>query len=212
MGLAVTLAACVSLTATTIPYPNPGKIAPTQSFVATTSSDVTAYFYGSNAGYDEQLGLFVNGQQLGGWSLDDHKSTFGESVDFGHVAAGSTLVFAIDVLSTKTIIYSDPAMNGDKDNHTYATAFGGLTKNGVTIPSGTYIGFEDLLAPHSDFNYTDEQFILGDTTASLTPGGTSLSPEPNSVISIGFGIVCIAIGSFRRRGMQVLKGTQSEQH
>lgn len=205
MGLAVMLGASFSVMATTIPYPDPGTIASAQNFVATSSGDVTAYFYGSHAGYDEQLGLFVNGQQVGTWSLDDHTSSYGQMVDFGHVAAGSTLVFAIDVAATKTIVYSDPTLNGDHDNHAYATAFTGQTNNGVTIPTGTYIGFEDELAPKSDFNYTDEQFVLGDTTATpLSPQPIALSPEPNSITSILLGIACVGIGSFGRRKKQAL--------
>lgn len=201
MSLAVTLSGSLSLLASsTIPYPDPGTIAPTQTFTATNSGDVLAYFYGSDAGYQETLGLFVNGVQLGSWSLNDKTSTYGQSVDFGYVTAGTNLVFAIDVANTNTIIYSTPSLNSDGDNHTYATSFSAQTKNGVTIPAGTYIGFEDELAPKSDFNYTDEQFVLANTTASvLSTPPVSLTPEPSSLISIAIGLACVAFGSFGRR-------------
>lgn len=203
MGLAVMLGGSFSLMATSIPYPNPGTIAPPQTFTATNSGDVTAYFYGSHAGYEETLGLFVNGQQLGTWSLDDHTSTYGQSVDFGYVTAGTNLVFKIDVVSSKTIISSDPTQNADGDNHVYATAFSGQTSNGVTIPAGTYIGFEDQLAGTSDFNYTDEQFVLADTTStSQGTGPIALSPEPSSIMSLALGVVCVAAGSLRHRRMR----------
>jgi hypothetical protein len=193
MALAVMLGASFSLMADFIPYPNPGKIAPTQSFTATDSGDVIAYFYGSGAGYDDQLGLFVNGQQLGTWGLDNHTSTFGQSIDFGYVTAGTKLDFALNVLSTKTVLHSDPTLNPDGVNHTYGTVFSGQTKNGVTIPSGTYIGFEDLLASKADFNYSDEQFVLLDTTV------TTLTPEPNPAWSLALGAICVGAGAFRRR-------------
>jgi hypothetical protein len=204
MSLAVTLGGSLSLMATYIPYPNPGTIAPSQTFTAANSGDVMAYFYGTEAGYDEKLGLFVNGQQMGSWSLDDHTSAYGQSVDFGYVTAGTKLVFAIDVTTTKNVIYSDPTLNSDGDNHAYATAFSGQTKNGVTIPSGTYIGFEDELAPKSNFNYSDEQFVLANTSTSpLNPPPVSLTPEPSSLLPIAIGLVCVGFGSLRRRS----KGT-----
>lgn len=200
MSLAVTLGGSLSLMASYIPYPDPGTIAPAQTFTAANSGDVVAYFYGTEAGYDEKLGLFVNGQQMGAWGLDDHTSTYGQSIDFGYVAAGTKLVFAIDVATTKTVIYSDPTLNGDGDNHAYATAFSGQTKNGVAIPPGTYIGFEDQLAPKSNFNYTDEQFVLANTaTSPLNPPPVSLTPEPSSLISIAIGLVCVGVGSLGRR-------------
>jgi hypothetical protein len=211
MGLAVMFGAAFSLTASYIPYPNPGTIAPSQTFVASNSGDVTAYFYGSGAGYDETLGLFVNGQQVGTWGLDDHTSKYGQSIDFGYVAAGSTLVFAIDVSTTNTIIYSDPTLNSDQDNHVYATAFAGQTQKGVTIPAGTYIGFEDMLAARSDFNYTDEQFVLGNTSFNpLGSGAGALAPEPTSLLSFGLGIFCIAIGSLGRKKRAVLSDVSAE--
>jgi hypothetical protein len=193
IALAVMLGASLSLMADYIPYPNPDEIAPAQSFTATHSGDVVAYFYGSGAGYEEQLGLFVNGQQLGTWGLDNHTSTFGQSIDFGYVTAGTNLVFALNVLSSKTVLYSDPTLNPNGVNQTYATAFSGQTNNGVTIPSGTYIGFEDTLASKSDLDYSDEQFVLADTSA------ITLTPEPNSMWSLALGGICIGASTFRRR-------------
>ena len=190
MALAVMLGASFSLMADYIPYSNPGKIPATQSFTATNSGDVMAYFDGSGAGYEEQLGLFVNGQQLGTWGLDNRTSTIGQSIDFGYVTAGTNLVFALNVLSSKTVLYSDPTLNPDGVNHTYGTAFSGQTKNGVTI---TYVGFEDTLASKSDLDYSDEQFVLADTTA------TTLTPEPNPIWSLALGGICVGAGTFRRR-------------
>jgi hypothetical protein len=47
----------------------------------------------------------------------------------------------------------------------YSSAFSGNS----TIPAGTYVGFEDLAASVSDFNYTDEQFVFSNTSVAPTP-------------------------------------------
>ena len=47
-----------------VPYPNPGTPNPDiYTFTATTSGDIIAYFAGTGAAYDEQLGMLVNGTQ-----------------------------------------------------------------------------------------------------------------------------------------------------
>lgn len=191
--LAVLLGTSFSLLAASIPYPTPGKLAPGQTLLATTSGDVIAYFYASGAKNIDQVGLFVNGHQLGSWVFNNQTASFGQTVDFGYVAAGSTLNFAIDDLSTKKIFYSDPSLNSDGKYHAYATAFSSKTSGGITIPAGVYIGFEDTLYPKADLNYTDEQIVVPNIST------IAVSPEPAPVSAVGFGLVCIAVGSLRRR-------------
>ena len=36
-----------------IPYPNPGTIAPTNTFTAAVPGDITGYFYGFSAGHTD---------------------------------------------------------------------------------------------------------------------------------------------------------------
>ena len=107
--LVFTLAASTTVLADSIPYANPGTIAPTPSFKATRDGDVIAYFYGSTAMFTNNLGLYDNSVQIGGWGLNDHTSSFSESQDFGYVHAGDTLVLALQVLDTHYTLYSDSA-------------------------------------------------------------------------------------------------------
>ena len=163
--LALATAASATLMADAIPYPYPGTIAPTDTFTAAASGDVIAYFHGSTASYNNQLGLFVDGVQIGGWGLDNHSSNFGDVYDFGHVDAGQTLTFALRVLTTGYTLYSDPSMNPDSINHTYATPYTSDDNSNIRIPPGTFVAFEDQLLGHSDLNYNDEDFVFTNVAA-----------------------------------------------
>jgi hypothetical protein len=175
----------LSLQATTIPYPNRGTIAPTNVFTAQASGDILAYFYGTSASADDQIALFANGVQAGAYGLDNHSSTFGQVFDLGHVTGGDSLVFVAQISHTY-LLYSDPALNSDGDNHVYATAFGGETRGGVTIPAGMFLAFEDRPAGRSDFDYNDDEFVI--TGTIFTPLAT---PEPAT-----FAFVFVAGGLF----------------
>lgn len=169
------------LSADTMPYPNPGVIAPAATFEATNNGDVIAYFYGSSAMFVNRLGLLDNGVRIGGWGLPDHTSSFGESYDFGYVHAGDTLVLALQVKDTHYTLYSNPSMNRDGINHVYATPFSGETRGDVTIPAGTFVGFEDSLLAFSDLNYNDEDFVFRNIDGSATP-------EPGSLFLLAAGL------------------------
>jgi hypothetical protein len=148
-----------------IPYPNAGTQNPTlYNFKAATTGDLTAYFYGSGASFNEELGLLVNGVSQGGLGLDNQSTSFGASYDFGNVTVGDTLTFYIDVFTTSSLYYSNASLNSDGANHVYSTAFSG---DGV-IPAGTYVGFEDLADSVSDFNYADEQFVFTNTSTAIS--------------------------------------------
>lgn len=193
--LALAAAASATLMADAIPYPNPGIIAPTNTFTAAASGDVIAYFHGSTASYNNQLGLFVNGVQIGGWGLDNHSSNFGDVYDFGHVDAGQTLTFALRVLTTGYTLYSDPSMNPDGINHTYATPYTSDDNSNVRIPPGTFVAFEDQLFGHSDLNYNDEDFVFTNVAAQKVAD----SPEPASALLLGAaGFFGLTAGLIRR--------------
>lgn len=182
-------------------YSTPGKVAATYTYTAATTGQEVGYFYGSTAGDTDLLGVWDNGVQLGTWALNNHTSTFGMSYDFGGVKAGDTLVFALYDTNRKYTVYSDPAMNSDGINHAYTTAFAGQTKGGMTIPVGTFVGFEDLLMPHSDLNYNDEDVVFSDLVATPGVGGnpTTATPEPSSILLLGMGLAGTAFGLFRRK-------------
>lgn len=172
-----------------IPYPTPGDVNPvTYTFTAASTGDVIAYFAGSQASYDNQLGMLINGVlSSAGYGLDNQTSSLGDAFNLGHVTAGNTLVFMLHNISglqtppDQIDAFSDPSLNAGYDdpsytgshNHVYSTAY---TQSPpiASIPKGTYVGFEDLRFPNSDFNYFDETFVF--TNVNTIVG----VPEPSS--------------------------------
>ena len=178
-----------ALMADAIPYPNTGTIAPVATFTAASSGPITAYFYQSTAQHSDDLGLFVNGTQVGAWGLNNHSSAQGQSYVFGNVAAGTQLTFAIRDNTAGYQLYSTPSLNQDNTNHVYSTAYtGGVS----SIPAGTFVGFEDLLANISDFNYNDETFVFTNVASSST------TPEPGSLLLLSAGLAGLGILGRRR--------------
>jgi hypothetical protein len=155
-----------------IPYPNAGTPNPvTYSFTAAATGDVIGYFGGSGAGYTEEVGLLDNGVLTpAGLGLNDHTSAVGQMFDFGSVTAGDTLIFEDYVFDNAAAVYSVPSMNVAYDsldgggsvanhNHVYSVA---ASANEVYAgsPAGTYVAFEDLAFPNSDYNYFDDTFVF----------------------------------------------------
>jgi hypothetical protein len=165
-------------------------VASSHFFNAVETGDLVGYFSGSSAAYENQIGVIVNGVQLGGYGLDDHSSTVGQSVNFGHVNAGDNIVFTLNVLSEGYKLYSNTALNSDHMDHTYATVFSGQTSGGAMIPAGVYLGFEDQLATISDLDYNDEDVVFSNV-------GMTANPEPMSFVLFGTGL--LALGLFRRK-------------
>lgn len=191
-ALSVTVALCLAgnAQASPSPYPTPGiPNATTYAFTASSAGDITAYFAGSTASYDNALSLLVNGVSTGIVGLDNHSSSYGQLLDFGAVNAGDVLVFELINLNPGGIgpWYSDASMNSDGVNHVYSSAYAGDS----SIPAGTYVAFEDLPASRSDFNYNDEDFVFTNVTASNNV------PEPAGLALFGLGLA--ALGIRRRR-------------
>src|SRR5476651_1204844 len=79
-----------------IPYPNSGTINPTvYTFTAANTGNITAYFAGSDAGYESVIGMLVNGVSSGVTGLDNHASTVGQSLNLGSVNAGDVITFEL---------------------------------------------------------------------------------------------------------------------
>jgi PEP-CTERM motif len=184
-----------------IPYPCCGYNSATYSFTAAATGDLVAYFAGSTASYDNELGVLVNGVQQGGFGLDDHSSAVGQSIDFGHVTAGETLVFILHNLTLGADAFSDPSMNvgydngpatgtTDGHNHVYSTAYTGTSPILDSIPAGTFVAFEDLRFPDSDYNYNDETFVFTDVSAVVRSG----TPEPATWAMMLAGVAAIGAG------------------
>jgi hypothetical protein len=189
-ALAIVMAASITAKADTIPYSNAGTEAFSHHFSAAADGNLIGYFLDSSAVYDNQIGVFVNGTQLGAYGLDNHASAAGQSVNFGHVNAGDSVVFVLNVLSEGYKLYSNTALNSDGIDHVYATAFSGQTNGGVTVPDGIYVGFEDQLATISDLDYNDQDVVF--TNVAMVA-----NPEPISFVLFGTGL--LALGLFRRK-------------
>ncbi|MGA2748248.1 MAG: pyruvate-binding protein [Verrucomicrobiota bacterium] len=184
-----------------IPYPNVGTPNPdVYTFTATTTGDIVAYFAGSTAGYDNELGLMVNGVSTGVVGLDDHSSYVGQSLDLGSAKAGDTLVFVLQNNTLDENAYSDPSMNlsydndgSDGHNHVYSTPYTATSPILDGIPVGTFVAFEDLPFPGSDFNYNDEDFVFTDVSVAVNS-----APDSASTLTL-FGMGLAAVGMLRRR-------------
>ncbi len=191
------LAFAGSASAGAIPYPGSGTPNPqTYTFTAASTGDIIAYFDGSGASYDEQVGMLVNGVASGVVGLDDHSTAIGQSLDLGSVHAGDTIVFFDKVADISTTWYSDPSMNSDGGNHVYSTS-AAADQIYSGSPAGTYVGFEDLVFPNSDYNYFDDTFTFTNTVTQ-TMGGI---PEPATwtMMLLGFGGMGAAMRSRRQR-------------
>jgi hypothetical protein len=185
----------------TIPYPNKGTPNSTiYTFTATSSGAITAYFAGSGASYEEEVGMDVNGVPTGIVGLDDRTTAVGDSIVLGDVTAGDTLTFYDFVLTSGNTWSSNPSQNIDSGNHVYSTsATAGQAY--TSSPAGTYVGFEDLAFPDSDYNYYDNTFVFTNTTTV-----TSGVPEPGTwaVMLLGLGGLGVAIRLARRRSSVAL--------
>lgn len=185
-----------------IPYPHQGTPnTAAYSFTATTTGDIIAYFVGSTAANDNQLGLQDNGTLTSaGYGLDNHTSAVGQSFDLGHVTAGDTLVFVLHNLTLGMNAYSDPSLNGPYDldlnghQHVYSTAYAATSPIIGNIPTGTYVSFEDQRFSNSDFNYNDLNFVFTDVAASV-PGPIAGAGLPGLLFALSGGVVW-----WRRRG------------
>lgn len=166
--IAFMASAVSSLKADLIPYPNIGSEAPLNTFLATGSGPITAYFYATDAAYDSEIGLLVNGVSTGVFGLLNHSSVHGQSLVLGNANAGDTLVFQLFILTIGSSWFSDPSLNGGDGNHVYATPFSGDS----FIPAGTYIAFEDLPLSVADKDYNDHQFVV--------TGVSNNVPEPST--------------------------------
>ncbi len=170
-------------------YPDPGHTNHAKyNFIAPSSGDVIAYFYGEDAGYHEKIGLLVNGHFTGITGLENHSSAFGDSLDLGYASAGDRLVFFLYVYDTNEVFFSRRHRNFDHFQHIYSTPFAG---EGL-IPAGTYISFEDLRRG-GDKDYNDMAFVFA----------VSAVPELSTWVMMLLGFAGIGFVAFRKSRPQI---------
>ena len=181
-----------SAQAGTIPYPNAGTVNPAVfNFVAAATGPMVGSFFGFNAGDVDEVEMLVNGvASPAGFGFVNQTSTVGQTFNFGAVNVGDTINFVLRNLSTGTDLSSNPSQNADGLHHVYSTDFAG---NG-TIPAGTYVAFEDLLASQgSDFDYNDDAFVFTNL-AQLT----ATTPLPAALPLFASGLVLVGALTLRR--------------
>ena len=174
-------------------YPNAGsENLQNYSFTASSTGDLIASFAGTGAVFEQQLGVLVNGISTGLTGLNNHTSAIGESFNLGHVQAGDTLTF-FDVITGGATWYSNAALNFDGGNHIFSkvVSAGEAFASG---PAGTYVAFEDLTFPFSDFNYFDQTFVF--TVASAVP-------EPSTWAMMILGFFGVGFMAYRRRNQSL---------
>jgi hypothetical protein len=177
LSAALAFAFCSTAQAVPVPYANPGTPnTQTYVFTAQATGDVMAYFAGSNASYENEITLLVNGVATGVSGLNNHASAYGAQLNLGSVNMGDVLTFELVNLNPGNVgpWYSNASMNSDGRQHIYASAYAGDS----LIPAGTAIGFEDLRVG-SDFDYNDENFVFTNLATATTD--TSDVPEPASL-------------------------------
>jgi PEP-CTERM motif len=201
--LAVLLGTASAVRADSVPYPNVGQVAPTNTLVAISTGNVTGYFVqggaasGGAASFMDVVGLLdLTTNTFSGWLFNNQTTKAGATANFGKVNAGDTLaVVILDVLPPIGMYSSDPSLSTDGLNHAYVTSWAGGILNGANIPAGLYIGTEDLPIFISDLNYNDDSFVL--TGVSVA---TSV-PEPVSLLLFGVGILGLAALSRRKQAV-----------
>mgnify|MGYP001547432490 CR=1 FL=1 len=176
------------------------------TFTAAATGDVTAYYVAGDAADIDLVGMLdiTRGDTLGALSgsdfyLNNHSTAVGTSATLGSVNAGDTLVFVLQNQTTGNYIFSDPTLNAGGINYIQSSSFSGSG----SIPAGTYVGFEDLLATEgSDFDYNDLEFVFQNVD-SHTPQVGSV-PEPSTIVAgalllLPFGVSTVRILRNRKR-------------
>jgi hypothetical protein len=192
------LALVPAVSADPIPYPNAGTTnSTTYTFTADATGDVIAYFLGQTAGYGSMVGLSINGAAPLVYGLQNHMSAYGEAFNLGSVNAGDILRFILNVSTdnyegppnTTYLINSDASLNPGGENFIYSTSF---VTDGV-IPTGTYIGFEDIMPGGGDLDYDDHQFVFTNVRAN-----THGAPDSASTLAL-MGLALAGLIGLRRR-------------
>ncbi len=175
---AVSLMAMVGSARAQVPYPTPGIPVTTPEELFASGGDVTVTFLGRGGASYTDL-LFLSSPTPNAFStpsspiFNNQTTPGGTTVDLGTFAAGTELVFGVNVVNTGNTWYTGPAArNSDDTVHAY------LSNDYNGDPTTTYVGFEDLAANVADFNYTDVQYTFTGVAAAdaTTPDVSTTLP------------------------------------
>jgi hypothetical protein len=187
-----------SLFADSIPYGNPGHVAPTVTLTATATGNITGYFLGSDAADTDYIRMIDVTTGVTSKYFFNNQTTFeGTSANFGHVNAGDVLEFQLFNDSSDQLFSTNPSNSSDGINHAYITSFSGGRVDGIRYSAGTYVGMEDVPYSDSDLDYNDNSFLFTNVSSTVNPPAAA-TPEPGSLILLGTGILGAA-GTLRRR-------------
>ena len=185
--------ASLPLLADTIPYPNIGMIAQTNTFTASSTGIIMGYFAGADAGDTDFIQMCDDTTNVcSGWTFNNHATALGASVNFGSVTAGDTLEFQLKDSRTNLVYSSNPTNSADGINHAYTTNYSdtGHPALAPSIPAGMFVGMEDLSSGVSDLDYNDDTFVFTNVATTATP-----EPATTAVLALGFA----ALGIVSRR-------------
>ena len=144
-------------------------------FVQNTGN-VSVTFSGSDAGYTSNL-------YYGDTFLFSNRATPGTTISLGNFAAGTELVFRLEVQNTGAIFFTGEGINAAVEN---------------LGEGSSRIGWEDIVGG-GDRDYNDLVFDFTNTAAggSQTNGGNITNPEPSTIILFGSGL--LGLGAWRLR-------------
>ncbi len=176
-------------------YPTPGTPAASVNLTAASTGAIQGYFLGQSAHDLDSIALLdLTTNVQSAFFFPNHTTAAGTTANFGTVNAGDSIVFLLFNANKGTTLRSDDS-NTDGFAHAYLSSFAGGMIGGINYPTSTFVGFEDLLAPSTDFDYNDNMFLFTNVAGTTPP---SAVPEPGGLALLGTGALG-AFGILRRR-------------